>query len=301
MVFIKILYFFNKALDNIRQSPFVNLVAIGVIAISFLIFSTFLMLFGNLNSLLALWEEEIQIEIFLDDNMSGEKIDALQKKVVSMANVKEIRYISKEEALSSFKKSIPGMDVLVKDLKDNPLPASFEIKLEENSISFDMVKAAAKKLSTIDGVSDAVYGQEWVERFSTSLAIARLVGLIIGAFLLMATIFIVSNTIKLTVYTRKEELEITRLLGATDRFIRLPFFIEGILQGLAGSALSLAGLYLAYRVFIVKLTSSVQASLITGTFQLSFLSTPTITYVLFGGMALGLFGSFISLGRFLKV
>lgn len=301
MVFIKILYFFNKALDNIRQNPFVNVVAVGVIAISFLIFSTFLMLLNNLNSLLALWEEEIQIELFVDDNLAAKEVEGARKKILSMAGIKDVHYVNKEEALSRFKKSMVGMDALIEDLNSNPLPASFEIKLKEDSKGYDAVKAMAAKLSQVEGVNDVVYGQEWVDRFSTSLAIARMIGLILGAFLLMATVFIVSNTIKLTVYSRKEELEITRLLGATDRFIRMPFFIEGILQGLAGSALSLTILYLAYRLFVVNIGASWQMSLVTDAFPINFLPVHVIAYVLIGGMALGLFGSFISLGRFLKV
>lgn len=301
MVFVKTIYFFSKALESIRQNPFVNVIAIGVIAISFLIFSTFLVLFNNLNSLLALWEEEVQIEVFLDDKLDEKEIEYVKKRIASIDSVKEITFVSKEEALSIFKESMAGMTSIIDDLNSNPLPASFKVMLNENSRGSDIVKLTAKNLSPIEGVNDVVYGQEWIERFSTTLAILRLTGLIIGAFLLMATIFIVSNTIKLTVYARKEELEITRLLGATDSFIRLPFFIEGILQGLAGSAISLATLYLIYELFVVNITSSLQISLMMGSFPITFLPMTSIIYVLIGGMVLGLFGSFISLGRFLKV
>jgi len=136
-----------------------------------------------------------------------------------------------------------------------------------------------------------------VEKFSTALAVIRLIGLIIGAFLLMATIFIVSNTIRLTVYAKKEELEISKLLGATDFFIKLPFYIEGLIQGFTGSAISIAALYIIYSFFVTGIENSIGA----GSFQIGFLSPSSIIYLIAGGMLLGIFGSLVSIGRFLKV
>ena len=156
----------------------------------------------------------------------------------------------------------------------------------------------------LPGVDDVFYGQEWLEKFSGFISLLKLSGLIMGLFLLLTTTFIISNTIRLALYARKEELEIMKLLGATDSYMKLPFLIEGLLQGLAGAAMALVSLYAIYRLFALKLTGANSLSLITlstGSFQLSFLSLETMFYLLICGMALGLWGSFVSLGRFLKV
>lgn len=301
MTFFNIPYFSGKALESIKRNPFINLITIGVIAIAFLIFASFLMLFSNLNTILALWEEEVQIEAYIQEKTGASEIDEAMRLLVTMAGVKDVSYVSKDDALERFKESMGGMGAIVSDLDENPLPASFKIRLDEDFRNFNSVEKIAREMEKLKGIDEVIYGQEWVKRFSTSLAIVRLTGLVIGAFLLMSTIFIVSNTIKLTVYAKKEELEISRLLGATNTFIKFPFCIEGLLQGLAGSGISVLTLYLAYKLFVVKMSSSIEASFTGGAFQVSFLSTSEITYILAGGMALGIFGSFVSLGRFLKV
>ena len=301
MIPSRLFYYFSRSLSNIRHQPFVNLITVGVITASFFIFSAFLLMSDNINTLLALWEKDVQIEAYLDDGIDAKGIDEARKAILAIDGVSNAVYIDKEEALERFKKSLGGMKDIVEDLEGNPLPRSFDISLDDEWKDYTAVEKIAGKIGNIGGVTDVVYGREWAERFSTTLAIVRLAGLLVATLLLLATIFIVSNTIRLTVYARKEELEIMKLLGATDRFIRLPFLIEGILQGLVGAGTAVLVLYLAYRFLILKVLSPAGASLVLGSFQLAFLSPTSIAYILLGGMGLGLLGSFVSLGRFLKV
>lgn len=295
-------YFFHKAVESIRRNPFINLITVGVVVISFLIFSTFVMLFINLNNLLSFWEEKVHIEVFLESGLGTEASEKAVAIVRSMPEVEEVAYISKNEALNRFRDSLADMGAVIEDLGENPLPPSLEIRLNEKSRDYDKIKSTAEKIRTeIKGVEDIVFGQEWIERFSASLAIFRLSGIIIGALLMLATIFIVSNTIKLTVYARKEELEIMRLMGATNSFIKLPFFIEGALQGLAGSSIAIAALYLIHKLAVGRFFPATEFALSSGKFQLLFLPPATIMFILSGGAALGVLGSFVSLGRFLKV
>lgn len=297
----RIVYHFSKALDSIAQNPFVNLITVGVITVTFLIFGTFILIFSNLSSLLTIWEDEVRIEAYLKEGIGADLIDDARRAIMAMAEVSDVTFINKDDALKRFRENLGGMGNIIDDLGENPLPQSFDIILNEDSRGFDAVERVAARAKGIDGITDVVYGQEWAERFSTALAIVRLAGIVITALLLLATVFIVSNTIRLTVYAKKEELEIMKLMGATDRFIKIPFLIEGTLQGLAGAGLSLASLYIIYSSFIARVASSLETSLMSGAFRMDFLAPAALAYILLGGMALGLFGSFVSLGRFLKV
>ena len=300
----KAIYFTKKAVSSIKGNPFVNVVTVSVIAVSFLILSSFLALFGNLKSLLATWEQRVQIEAYLKDGLSAGQIEVLQTSIVSFDGVKEVRYISKDDAIKRFSNEMPAISGVLDDLDENPLPSSISVILDDGHQGFIQVETLAANVMQLPGVDDVFYGQEWLEKFSGFISLIKLSGLIMGLFLLLTTTFIISNTIRLALYARKEELEIMKLLGATDSYMKMPFLIEGLLQGLAGAAMALVSLYAIYHLFALKLTGANSLSFITlstGSFQLSFLSLETIFYLLICGMALGLFGSFVSLGRFLKV
>ena len=300
----KLIYFTRKAIDSIKGNPFVNIVTIGVIAISFLILSGFIALFGNLKSILAEWEQRVQIEAYLEDRLPDTQIKDLQNLIASFDGVGKVSYISKDDAIKRFVDEMPAIAGLVGDLDENPLPSSIRVILDEGHREFIKVEALAVRLGKMPGVDDVVYGQEWLEKFSGFISLLKLSGLILGLFLLLTTTFIISNTIRLALYARKEELEIMKLLGATDFFMKTPFLIEGLLQGLVGAAASLVSLYAVYSFFVARLASTSSLSIFSlssGSFQLSFLSLETMFYLLICGMALGLFGSFVSLGRFLKV
>ena len=300
----KALYFTGKAIDSIKGNPFVNVITIGVISVSFLILGGFIALFGNIASLLTDWEQRVQIEAYLKDGLSDDRIKDLQNLIASLEGVGEVNYISKDDAIKRFADEMPAIAGLVEDLGEPPLPSSIRIVLEEGHREFIKVEALAVRLGKMQGVDDVVYGQEWLEKFSGFISLLKLFGLILALFLLLTTTFIISNTIRLALYARKEELEIMKLLGATNFFMKTPFLIEGLLQGLIGASASIASLYALYSIFVVKLASSSSLSIISlssGSFQPSFLSLEAIFYLLICGMVLGLFGSFVSLGRFLKV
>lgn len=300
MSIFKSSYFFAKAIENIRRNLFINLVTSGVITLSFLIFGAFIMLFGNINSALEMWENDVQIEAYLSPEADKAKAGTIMKSILQMAEAESATYVDKDEAMKRFKKSMGGMSSIAEGLEENPLPASIEIRLKKGHSKIESIENIVRELKKNVLIEDIAYGQEWTEKFATALAAIRLIGFIIGVFLLMATIFIVSNTIKLTVYAKKEELEIAKLLGATNFFVKTPFFIEGLIQGLAGSLLSIGLLYLIYIGFLAGISSSLGTSLATGGFRIEFLPIHSVFTLVAGGMLLGFFGSLVSVGRFLK-
>jgi cell division transport system permease protein len=274
------------------------MVAIGTITLALLTFGIFIITVINLNQIFDDWGKRIQVIVYMDEDTSSEGIKKVKEKIINLTQTENIIYVSKERALITLKKSLHNQNGILDNLDDNPLPASFEIQLKEEYKNLQSVQAFVARVKGIDEVSDAEYGQEWLEKFSAFISMVKLVGVSIGCFLLLATIIIISNTIKLTIYSRREEIEIMKLVGATNFFIQTPFFLEGFIQGLSASLLSLGILYVSYKILISKII--IDYSLYLGYLDLIFLPQKLIIELILLGILLGLFGCAFSMGRFLK-
>ena len=290
-------YFIKKAFQNIRYFFLINLITVGIISLSLLVLSTFLMVFLNLQTYLDKWKEQIQVSVYLADGNKPEDIPLIQKKINSFPQVKNASLITKEEALSFFKDSFPGQKQALESLKDNPLPASIDIQLQDEYRGPDEIKTFALQIKKIPGVEDVEYGQTWIEGYANFLKFMRSSALAVGVVILLATIFIISNTIKLTLISRKDEIEIMKLVGATNFFIRVPFYLEGILQGLLGAFFALIVLFFSYQLFSNWISQSSYFSL--KFFKIFFFPLPYLLLITAVGMITGFLGSFFSLGKYL--
>jgi cell division transport system permease protein len=231
--------------------------------------------------------------------MSGEEAVRFQNKIRAYGEVQKISYRSKEEALKSLEERLAGRKGLLKGLPRNPLPASVEIQLKpeyQNSIG---VQSLVEKLRGLPQIEDLQYGVEWVEKFSAFIVLLKVLGLAVGGLLLASTIFVISNTIRLNIFARREEIEIMRSVGATGFFIRAPFYIEGVLQGFAGASLAVSMLFVLFRLFLTEVYAPLQALL--GGFPLFFLTPEQTAALALGGVALGFLGTQVSVGRYLRV
>ncbi|MFZ3089293.1 MAG: permease-like cell division protein FtsX [Nitrospirota bacterium] len=299
MSLYNITHFIEEALNNIRRNAFVTVITVGTIALSFLILGVFLIIFSNLKDITSSWQEQIQIVAYLKEGLSSADITSLEEKIRAEREVSSAHFISKDKALSEFKKDLANQTGLLDGLGENPLPAYFEVKIKKVYQDSGAVSSLAERFKKIKGIEDVQYGQEWVENLSSFLDLMVIVGLVVGGLVSLAVILIVSNTVKLTVYARAEDIEIMKLIGATDWFVKIPFLIEGVVIGLVGAFLSIAILFGIYQLLMQRL--SLNAGILLGKFSIAFLSWPDIAILLFAGMLLGLFGSFVSVGRFLKV
>ncbi len=223
------------------------------------------------------------------------KAEKLKKEVLKIAGVKTVEYISKEKALTELKSGLPGGGDIFDGLDENPLPASFEITLKEPHREADRMGVVVERLKAFDWVGEVQYSREWARKFSAFLSFIELVALLIGVFLMVATIFIITNTIRLTVYARRDEIEVMRLVGASDVFIKAPFFAEGVIQGVGGGVIAF-GILIAWRLI---LTPRIPAYL---KFMLDTpIGLPTLLAILVAvGVCMGVVGSLISMSRFLK-
>lgn len=292
-------YFFSRALTNIKQNVFVNVVTIGTISLALLIVSLFLLVFINLENAADNWSERVQVTVYLDKDLSAQEQSSLRNTIQAIPGTSRITYVSRDEALKRFKSRLRGQETLLEGVRPEVLPPSFEISLKRSSRDTQGVDAYVAALKKVPGIGEIQYGEEWVRRFNTFLNFMRMVGALLGGFLVLAVLFIVSNTIKLTIYARREELEVMSLVGATRFFIKAPFLIEGILQGGSGALLALLLLLGVYEGFLHNagsfLTFNPAAS------GLAFLPLEYLAGILLSGIVLGFIGSFTSLKRFISI
>jgi cell division transport system permease protein len=291
-------YSLKDAFRSMRRNLFTSIITVGTISIALFILSIFLLLSLNVKETIQTFGDRIHITIYLSDDLTDEDIHALIKQVTAVRETRDIRYISQDDALNELKRMLKNQDGLLDALSPNPLPRSLEIKVKREYQNAASIESLVKKLSGYKGISDIEYGDEWLNKFTTVFSFLNLVGILITGIIILATIFIVSNTIKLSIANRRDELEIMKLVGATDRFIKFPFFLEGLFQGTLGALISIGLLFTLYRV---SKTWLINHRLIELSFlSLSFFPQDLIWMIILSGAVLGALGSLTALSRFLR-
>jgi cell division transport system permease protein len=292
-------YFFRQAWQNLTQNPWLNAITLGTIALSFLILGLFLVIFFNARGLMEEWGSRIRVTAYLAGSVNPEQLTRLQEKIRSFPEVREVSYRSKEEALKVLEEKVPEGKELLRGLPRNPLPASLEIQLKREYRDSKGVHGLVKKLGGNPEIEDLQYGSDWLQRFSAFMVLLKFLGWSLGGLLLLATTFVISNTIRLNIFSRREEIEVMRSVGATSLFIRAPFYLEGILQGLLGTTLALAMLFTFFQLFLSKVYEPLKNLL--GNFPAQFLTSEQMAAVVLGGVFLGLIGTQVSVRRYLRV
>jgi len=289
----------RNALRNMRQSPFLSTAAIGTIAVSLSILAFFVIVVLNIQGLTTRWTDEIQVVAYFDPPKRFGTVEEWIAEVERLASVEKVTYIDSSEAFKRFRKSLGDNADLLEGLDADFLPASFEIALKPEARNRQGVSSVVSTLRMNPSFSDLRYGSDWLERFEAFLSLIKTGGAILGGFLLLSALFIISNTIKLTLYARRDELEIMALVGATPFFIRAPFLLEGMIQGAIGGLLALCCTYLFYWVALKEGLTAILMT--TGFERIIFLSSMQQLVLLGTGVFLGVVGSFLSLRKFARV
>jgi cell division transport system permease protein len=277
---------------------FPNLITIGIIAISMLIFSTFTLLAYNLTNFLKIWEDKIEVIAYLKRGTPSGEVEPLLDKTRLLEGVEVVRYVSPYDAMAFMETKLGRQKNLLQGIQPAVLPHSFEIQLKKEYRNSTKIKEVVTHLKKIPQFEEIQYGQEWVETFSVLVHILRLTQWILGGLLLIAVVFITSNTLQLTISSRREEIEVMQWVGASPAFIRVPFYMEGLIQGLLGGGLAILFLFLMHQGLFLNLPPSMQAWL--AKIPVLFLPLETIVWILLGGMVLGFFGSSVASMRVLK-
>ncbi len=263
-----------------------------------MILGVFLALSNNLQFTAKELSSNMVITFFLKKNIDPAEREALQQKIKNHTLITGVRYVSAEEALRRFQKNFPELQSILENLKSNPFPASLEARIQERASASSQVLKFVNEASGLSGVEDVQFNRDWVEKMESLSRLARAVGFFLGGILILASFFIISNVIKLNVLARKNEVEILRLVGATNAFIRIPFLLEGILLGALGSLVSLGILFLVIKFFPIYLGPSLGA--LQELIRFRYLSLSQSLSLIAAGGGIGLLGSTSSLARFLK-
>lgn len=292
-------YFFLRALRNMRQWPFLCSAAILTMAVSLATIATFFLIVVNIEQLAARWTQEIQVIAYLQSAPSPRELPELINKMEQIVGVEQVTYVAPQEAMERFRERLGEDAALLQGVRPDLLPASFELGLRPEYRSQQGIGVIIEQLESLIPVDDLRYGQTWLERFNNFISMLRFVGAFLGGFLLFATLFIVANTIRLTLYARRDELEIMALVGATMRFIKIPFILEGAIQGFVGGLLSLVFLSVSFSLIISRGLNAFWLTPVD--FDLLFLTANQQLLLVLAGVVLGVLGSLSSLRRFVRV
>jgi cell division transport system permease protein len=299
MILAKMLYFFKGAWRNICQCPLLCLAAVGTVAVSLMMVAFFGVIFFNFEQLTSHWGQQVQLKIFLEKAPNDTLLAEWRRKIEACPEVESVNLVSSAEALERFRKRLGKKADLLEGLGEDLLPASLEIGLKAPYRNSSGVAAVAETLRQHKEFSDMRHGGEWLNRFDSLVSLLKLAAVILGGFLLFATIFMIANTIKLTLYARRDELEIMTLVGGTSLFIKMPYIIEGAVQGLLGGLLAVGGAYLIFRTFLHD--NLVTLLMTMGVGEVMFLPTGFQWGLVSAGMLLGVLGSLPPLRKFVRM
>ena len=289
-------HFVKKALADIRSNRFLNLITIITIALSILVVSIFLLFFENASRVIETWNQGGRAMVYLSKDFTLDRLSDVEARLKGLGAIEQIQFISKSQALEKLKNDMADRSAFLKTLKENPLPDAFEIKIKAFG-SLEEIEKIVQKIKQIEYVEDVEYGQGWLGRFLKIFNLFKFTGYAMCSLFFLIALFITSNTVRLAFYSRKLEVEIMRLVGATESFIKAPFYFEGIFQGFFGGLLGLIILFITY----LMVSSGISRNLSSYVYlDIRFLSVKMILMIIFGSTFLGWIGCYLSLKQILK-
>ncbi|MGN7359337.1 permease-like cell division protein FtsX [Paenibacillus sp. SAF-054] len=304
MTFNTFLRHLREGAKNVFRNGWMSVASIVSIIVSLFILGVFILLVLNVNAVADKADKQVQIRTYLNLNVDQKLRETVQKEIAAMPEVSKIDFISKEKGLDDFRESMgdEGKDLLEGFDKDNnPLPDAFKIEVyEPTTVPFVAKKIEALNTSHTDQqpIMKVKYGKGTIETLFKVTRAVRNIGFIFVAGLGLMSMFLISNTIRVTILARRREIGIMKLVGATNAFIRWPFFVEGTLIGLIGSVVTVLVLFFGYD----RLVSSVGSDI---SLQMSLLPVSEMwqwgVLLLILGVLIGMWGTTLSIRKFLKV
>ena len=285
----------GEALRDLRRAGRVGLAAILLITLSLGALGCFWLLSLNLGRAVTQWRERLRVVAYLREEPKPVAVEDLVARVQALGGIQRVRYVSRAEALALLKRSLGPQASVVEQLPRNPLPASLELTPDEETATPEGTRALVQRLSALPEVEEVQGGAEWVESLAQWQRLFQLTGLGVGAVLALAAILTVTTATTLVLHVRRDEMEIMRLVGATETVIRLPLLLQGMAQGLLGAVVALAALEGAYILLAPRLEPLLTLTLGLG--RAVFLSTPQVALLLAGGAMLGALGGLLAKGR----
>jgi len=291
-------YLIKEGFANIRRNRMMSIASIGSVAAALMILGMVFLLIINMNHMVEDVKQQFDsIQLYLRDDVENEQILAVKSRLEGVEGIREIEFESKDTALEKMREKWGDQAYLLEGLESNPLPNSIIIYVKDIAYSDSIVE----EVSGIGGVEEVKYYNDIVQKLLSIANFIRLLGLVVIAILVFLSIFIIGNTIKLTVAARKREINIMKYVGATNWFIRWPFFIEGMVLGLLGAIVSLAIVYFGYSYIYSAVSNQIYMLLTTYIVPMNaIIKDMTVIFAVLG-MGIGALGSILSMRKYLKV
>ena len=288
-------YAFDEAISSLWRGRTSGVLSTATIAVALFVLGAFLVLTSNLERLGSEWSRAGEMSVYLDDDATPEARSTVEGFIAPGQIVVGYRFVSKAEALQRFKETFADLAAAAETLGANPMPASYEVRLQAAVGAQAEVEQLASRLRETPGVVDVRYDRQWLDRLQAAVAVLQGVGLGLGAFLTFAAALTVANVVRLALYARRDEIEIMRLVGAPPAYIRGPFVMEGLLQGGIGATAALAALaavFLTVRLrYLTPLAGAVNLS------SVRFLPLDRCLLLLLGGTLVGCCGGLVASSR----
>ena len=285
---------------HLREHRGVVVLAAAIMALAFFLLALFLIILVNVQGVTSGISSDIRLRIYLNNDALGNATrDALRSRLEQEPGVNTITYVSKEKAFEQMKSQLKDQAVLLEGLGLNPLPASFELTMREDDSMLDGLPQLAERIESFSGVDQVRYGREWIGRFQVLATFLRIFGLGVGVLVIVAVVAIVASTIRFMIDARREDIEVLKIVGASNLVITVPYVAEGVLLGVTAAAVAVG--FLASVLAFVGPDLEVMGGFLFGRGGLRFLPWELAVVLLGGGATLGGAGSLISVRRFFRV
>ncbi|NLZ93906.1 MAG: ABC transporter permease [Firmicutes bacterium] len=294
MLIRNIIYYFKEAFASILRNGWMSFASIAVVAVTLFIFGSFFLLNTNVQYVTDDIKEQVEIIAYVQNDLTAAETEQLRLQLIQLDKVKEVKYVSKEEALERLREQLGDLVAGYEEEGRNPLDDSFEVR---TTIPEDIPEVAAV-IETLPGIRRVDYGTDVVKKLFNFIAAVKWVGLAFMIGLAFTAMFLIANTIKLTVNARAKEIMIMKWVGATEWFIRWPFVIEGIILGSLGSLLPALGLTYLYNEAVTWAQINLYFLPLVNP---DIILAPLVKLLLLIGATIGGLGSLFSMRRFLKV
>ncbi len=286
----------GRAVRDMGANPVLNGITVVTVGFSALMVGAFALFFLNVSAVLDAWAEELRIMAYLADGTPPDAAGAVGDRIRRLPGVAGADFVSRETALERLQAQMGDQASLIRDLGENPLPDAYEVRMSVSFREWDRFEALAGAVAGIPGVEDVEYGRQWLGRFIAVFRLFQMAGAAVGGVFVLAAVFFVANTIRLTLYGRRDEIAIMRLVGATEGFIKSPFYIQAVFQGALGGGLGILALYGAFTYTMNRLAPDLSI----GALEIRFLPPEIQGGIVLAGMVLGWLGCFITLGQFFR-
>lgn len=294
-MFSSLSYFWGETFRSLFRNRFMAIASVLTVTLSMFILGVFLSAVLNINHMASYLENQVEMTVYLKDGLTTDQVMGIGKYLKAQPGMKEIKFTNKDQAMKDFRELMGDQQGLLDAINGNPLPASYQMSFQTP----EQLKTAAEVVAKYQGVETVQYGKDIIEQLYKVAQIIRLSGIVLIIFLAGAELFIISNTIRLTVFARRREIQIMKYVGASNGFIRWPFLFEGMVIGFLGSGFASLILWEGYKTVVSEMAAA--GLVFIPMIPLWPFMGYTTLIILAAGIVIGVMGSAISLRKYMKV